>query len=359
MGNYAERHRPVMAGLRIKATRTIGGKPATARVGTLTGLATRNSDGKQVLVTCMHTMAHGFGNAINHSEVMYQVDHQQKDDKIGTILYSDPVSLVSPNTVDVAYCALLGGVEASYEPHFHGHEYRPRIIPGTKTPKPKLELIVLGGNVGAKKVEVLRLVDKPLKVKDASDVVAEFTGVVELGNTDLDSNTSFKYLEGDSGAPCLFKVGENSYQMSAILFGGNEDGTKAYAFPASAAEKELKITFGDPYGGVRMGKTWIIDDYFQAGETLHCGDVAVVRERPAPPNVPNQPAVPRVYKAAVANKGRVIGIVHTPPGKAVGDQIATRNAAPAQDEFVPIVVKGVAKTLTTDMIAARPFTGFC
>ncbi len=79
-------------------------------------------------------------------------------------------------------------------------------------------------------------------------------------------------------------------------------------------------------------------------KTLHCGDVAVMRERPASPNVLDQEGIPRVYKATTANKGRVIGIVHTPSGKEVGDEIATRSTSSTQDEFVPIVVKGVAKT---------------
>ena len=79
-----------------------------------------------------------------------------------------------------------------------------------------------------------------------------------------------------------------------------------------------------------VGQRWIIDDYFQAGETLHCGDVVVIRG-----------TTPRVHKATSVHVGRVIGIVHTPAAKAVGDQAATRG------NYVPIVVKGIAQALSS------------
>ena len=47
MGNRTEFHRPLLAGIRVKSS-------AHDSHGTLTGLATRNSDGKRVLVTNLH-----------------------------------------------------------------------------------------------------------------------------------------------------------------------------------------------------------------------------------------------------------------------------------------------------------------
>ena len=49
MGVANTRHRPLMAG--------IGVSDSVGTQGTLTGLATRRSDGKRVLVTCLHVMA--------------------------------------------------------------------------------------------------------------------------------------------------------------------------------------------------------------------------------------------------------------------------------------------------------------
>ena len=87
-----------------------------------------------------------------------------------------------------------------------------------------------------------------------------------------------------------------------------------------------------------VGQRWIIDDYFRAGETLHCGDVVVVRQRAA------SPYEPRVFKATPTHERRVIGIVHTPSAKKVGDKAADSGG------HVSIVVKGIAKTLCTTSI---------
>ena len=95
-----------------------------------------------------------------------------------------------------------------------------------------------------------------------------------------------------------------------------------------------------------VGQRWIIDDYFRAGETLHAGDVVGVQQGSA-----SQGNLPRVFKIdGDVDKRRVIGIVHTPASKSVGDQVATAGATRAEDEFVPIVVKGIAKTLCTTAI---------
>ena len=61
MSKASEYHRPLVSGIRIQS-----GKDETRRgvrsiwsvgAGTLTGLATRNSDGMKLLVTNMHVMA--------------------------------------------------------------------------------------------------------------------------------------------------------------------------------------------------------------------------------------------------------------------------------------------------------------
>ncbi len=51
---------------------------------------------------------------------------------------------------------------------------------------------------------------------------------------------------GDSGSACLYRVSDNRYKMSCIVFARkNVSGSKGWAFPASVAEWELGITFGD------------------------------------------------------------------------------------------------------------------
>ena len=53
-------------------------------------------------------------------------------------------------------------------------------------------------------------------------------------------------LPGDSGAACVSKVRDGQYRMSCIVFARvDAAGLEAWAFPASVAERELGITFGD------------------------------------------------------------------------------------------------------------------
>ena len=85
-----------------------------------------------------------------------------------------------------------------------------------------------------------------------------------------------------------------------------------------------------------VGQRWIVDDYFLAGETLHCGDVVGVRQGDS-----SQGRQPRVFKIRHdANRQRVIGFVHTLADQNVGDQAA------AVGEAVQVVVQGVAQALS-------------
>ncbi len=89
-----------------------------------------------------------------------------------------------------------------------------------------------------------------------------------------------------------------------------------------------------------VGQRWIIDDYFQAGETLRAGDVAGILQRPGASNHP------RVFKIdGNVDAHRVIGIVHTPADMDVGDQVATSG------DYVSIVLSGIAKALSAGAIS--------
>ena len=59
-------------------------------------------------------------------------------------------------------------------------------------------------------------------------------------------------------------------------------------------------------GVVGQRWSWIIDDYFQAGETLYCGDVVVIRQ---------QSNSARLYRPLASHEQRAIGIVHTPAAR--------------------------------------------
>ena len=89
----------------------------------------------------------------------------------------------------------------------------------------------------------------------------------------------------------------------------------------------IPILTSEGFAGQRL----IIDDYFEAGETLYAGDVAVVR-------LHSNSA--RIFRPSSSHARRVIGIVHTPASKEVGDEVAR------EDDLVAIVTHGIAKAFS-------------
>ena len=118
MGATNTEHRPLLSGIRIESAKKVQSQPQFIGPGTLTGLATRNSDGKKFLVTNLHVMT-GSGK-INPSggEEMYQ-ESVSANKKVGAIPPWDPdkpawVPIVDGqnNIADVAMCELDAGVDA-------------------------------------------------------------------------------------------------------------------------------------------------------------------------------------------------------------------------------------------------------
>ena len=101
-----------------------------------------------------------------------------------------------------------------------------------------------------------------------------------------------------------------------------------------------------------VGQRWIVDDYFRAWETLYAGDVVGVKQDSL-----SRGSHPRVFKVTSPGEvRRIIGVVHTPTGKQVGDQVATTGATVAQDDFVPVVVQGVAQASAVALEVGDPVT---
>ena len=58
MGANNDHHRPLVSGILVKSARKVGDQLQYISTGTLTGLATRNSDSKKkVLVTNLHVLS--------------------------------------------------------------------------------------------------------------------------------------------------------------------------------------------------------------------------------------------------------------------------------------------------------------
>ena len=333
MGEINDRHRPLMAGIKIASSENRG---------TLTGLATRDSDGKRVLVTNLHIVKLSWLRP-NGSEEVYQLDVSNPN-RVGRLLSWVDVDPEGDNIADVAVCKLLPGVDAEFALHNHPDHDMRAVVAGVKEPMKGMELTMLGstngeGTVTVKEVNQRRLVD----------------GVCFTGVTILDSSQR-PTLGGDSGSPCLWKEDVRRYRMSCIVFAAvNGNPNEGWAFPASVAERELGITFGyqseittrsEENMGIPIltsegfvGQRWIVDDYFRAGETLHAGDAVAIKQQPDPPHLP------RVFKIDVnIDVKRVIGVVQTPAGKEVGDPVAEAG------ELVPIVVQGLAQVLSARAI---------
>ena len=252
------------------------------------------------------------------------------------------------NVADVAICTPIhpGPPDfpefsdfASYQLHNGAHDLG-LVIAGTVEPEVGQRLTSVSALSGVRTDVTVAAVNQEATLSDYHHV-----GLVRLnvGQT--------PFVNGDSGTPLLVEVEPGKYRMCCILIARASSG-ETYAFPASVAEAQLDISFGKEIDMPRLstegfvGQRWIIDDYFQAGETLHAGDVVVVRQRTASPNLP------RVFKASSSHKQRVIGIVHTPAGKEVGDQMATTGVTHDTDGYVPVVTQGIAKAFSGENMGA-------
>ena len=120
------------------------------------------------------------------------------------------------------------------------------------------------------------------------------------------------------------------------------------AFPLIIAESELEFFFGDnsilldrnpnnlglPLLNQEgfLGRRFIIDDYFKAGEDLMAGDAVGIN--PVSES-DDDPTLFRMDSGTAPHS--LIGIVHTPWSKSVGDLVTSVT------DFVPVVVQGIAK----------------
>ncbi len=351
LGGATSWHRPLMAGVGIQAPNIRPVGPSVFS-GTLTGLARRNSDSSEVLVTCLHNLTGAPFQFLGRlGDPLYQISTDQVKHKIGTVAGFVRMSKDSgyTNVADVATCTPIypGPPEfqdfsdfANYGLHNGDHDLG-TVIAGTVDPKD-----VEGPLTSVSAVSGVRT-DVTIAALNQTPTLGDYrySGLVRLNV----GQTPFKH--GDSGTPLLVEVEPGIYKMCCILFAHASSGG-TYAFPASVAEGELGISFGKEISMPRLsaegfvGQRWIIDDYFRAGETLHAGDVVVVRQRTA------SPYLPRVFKASSSHKQRVIGIVHTPTGKEVGDQMAATGVTHDTDEYVPIVTQGIAKAFSGENMGA-------
>ena len=155
-----ECHRPLVAGIAIKAGRQPRGTGTTvyrnSEDGTLTGLATRNSDNQKVLVSCKHVIL--ADNPPSSGELpaeMYQ-GLLLEAHKVGGLAVSPPAE----KDADIVYCPLLDGVSANFTLHDHPVHGVREIIKGVLEPVRQddngniVEYVMLGKNSGEMTITV-------------------------------------------------------------------------------------------------------------------------------------------------------------------------------------------------------------
>ena len=185
MGATNTEHGKLVSGLQIWAAKRVNGtlRPVVGP-GTLTGLATRDSDGTKVLVTNLHVMT-GTGR-VNPSggEEMYH-ESVSANKKVGTVPVWDSNSPAwipmvfgqgKTNVADVAICTLESGVDAEFAMHDstdHSGASR-KIIEGVVEPKKGMQLTVLSAAGGEGTVTVRDIGDNE-KIRDRN-----FVGLVTI-----------------------------------------------------------------------------------------------------------------------------------------------------------------------------------
>ena len=246
MGKPHLEHRPLQSGIQIASTAR--GAEGAARqfhhFGTLTGVATRISDNKKVLVTNLHVVG-DIAYQVNGTEEIFQQDFPESDwtgfaptesKKIGTIIDHIPVRFGNDilNVADVAVFDIAEGVAADFHLHdspTHGSRV---IRAGTHSPGIGDTLTLLGSEGGECTVTVV----------DVNTQRRLSSGFQFSGLTILDITNCPDVGPGDSGAPLLFQEESGDYKMSVILMGGDKAQNRAWGFPASVLFHQKGIYFG-------------------------------------------------------------------------------------------------------------------
>lgn len=244
MSDAKMHHRPLMAGIEIRSK--IPGSDQINR-GTLTGLATQNSDGERVLVSNLHVMTDDKFVPSANAEI-YQFDTNGPAQRVGRILRWVPMEIAGPGeelpitVADLAIAKLDDNIDprsaASFALHNASHNLNV-ILPGTRTPTNGMDLTIVGAESGSSVVRVLKTGQEVTYERNGRDV-GKYTELVKL---DL-SGTQITH--GDSGAPCLVEEGPGQFRMACVLFlqGSDINDRTGHAFLASKAEEALGITFG-------------------------------------------------------------------------------------------------------------------
>ncbi len=341
---------PLMAGVPIDGTNP-GNPQLPPREGTLTGLATRDADGSPVLVSHAHVIAPSIPpSPLDPTRQVYVLGDEEmtqpnylsgQSRKVGDLVEwareSDPM-------IDIGICDLEPGINASFDVHSTDHDLGV-VVQGIKEPEVGMDLMVVGRSGGVGITTVKRI-----------DDISPYEGITGRSVIILSVDQRPDTGRGDSGAPCLFEETSGVFKMCGVFLAANrlDRPTEAAAMQASYVESRFGIPFGQfsPIYGTPdredrpmkmpvltesgfVGRR-LMNDSFKAGQDLSAGDVVGVKE---------DSGEARLFRIAPGiGPQRLVGVVHTPDGKVIGDRMADAG------EPVPLVVRGVAKVLSATQV---------
>lgn len=237
MAETTDKHRPLVSGLNIHSHAIREGRHTHIGEGTLTGLATRKSDGRQMLVTALHVMSEDDALGVYKNPVGDEMMFQGGKDwscKVSSRMFWEPISFTNDNVVDIAMCELDEGVSADFK--LYESRYGNRVVVSrTKRPKRKMRVTLLGATSGEVEGTIVA-VNQRITVGDGR---VKFKGLMAIS---YESHPKY----GDTGGPVLYMQKEGEYRMVGIhmAFGWHEDTRVGWAFPARTAEKKMGIAFG-------------------------------------------------------------------------------------------------------------------
>ena len=260
-------HRPLVGG--IKITSGAGRNPiALVGDGTLTGLATK-SNGRKVLVTCMHVMARDLRVGAQGEEMYQDVldgppPHAMPEpatNRVG-INMTGPALGATRNQVDAAICELDTDAQGNPVPAefmVHGSPNK-KIVHGTVDAAVG-DTLAIHGQHAEYNGTVLAIRDVNVKYtvpnpdRDAEERTITFTRRIANGLI-LDMGAGMP-RGGDSGAPCLIPAG-NAYKMAAIFMAGPRTRADFVAksrhvpvcvpcCPRTAARSDVDLSVGPPH----------------------------------------------------------------------------------------------------------------
>ena len=240
--DYVYRPGELMSGLRIDAEAPDSGQRSG---GTLTAVATRNSDGKKVLVSNLHVLSPASFEPSGNERVYQGFDETSFiPRKVDTISdWVRPTEYTEngqshETTADVAVAMIDDGIETGYLVHNPGlgTPVLGPVVPGVEEPYLGMEVVRVGAVSGLSRATVVEL-DKDISTA---------SGLRHLG---LVAFTDDPHVaDGDSGAPYLAEIAPQTYRMVGVHAVSNY--LYSYGIPAPVVESGLGITFGDPEGTV-------------------------------------------------------------------------------------------------------------